>query len=113
MGGATRSRAASPAPGAGRREPRAERRELLLTLRERLLHAVDLAVAFATLRDAEETTSAPRGNVDRAHPHRTPLRPPTRPRRPGAAGPRKQHCITPVEGARPRLPRRRTRAARD
>src|SRR5688500_11876108 len=61
MGGATRSRAAAPVAGAGRQEPRAERREPFPKWRERLLHAVDLAVAFATLRDLdlERSTGVP------------------------------------------------------
>ena len=139
MGGATRSRAAAPATGAGRPEPRAERREPFPKWRERLRYAVDLAVAFATLRDTEpvrttgtsdETAGAAAcsgtrasadvvgstenraetgGPLDRVHPHRIPLRPPTRPRRPGAAVPRVQPCLSPVEGAAPRLPRRRSR----
>jgi hypothetical protein len=129
MGGAARPRAASAASGAGRPEPRADRawegadrreigaawrssgaawRSSGAAWRERLRHAVDLAVAFATLRDVPEPGSA-HEPVDRVHPHRTPLRPPTRPRRPGAAVPRPQHCVTPTSGTDPRPPRPRLR----
>jgi hypothetical protein len=108
MGGARRSRAASAASGAGQPEPRADRRPRGATWLERLRHAVDLAVAFATLRDDPEHVSA-HEPVDRVHPHRTPLRPPTRPRRPGAAERRSDHCVATLEGPRPRPRRERLR----
>jgi hypothetical protein len=76
--------------------------------REALRRAVDLAVAFATLEDL----SSPPGLLDAhepgpagPHPHRRPLRPASRARRPGAGAPRPQICLTAPE----RAPRRRER----
>jgi hypothetical protein len=83
--------------------------------RDKVRHAVDLTVAFVTLDDApyeddhafEELGGPSATAVDR-HPHRTPLRPMPRSRRPGAAGHRPQICIAPVrpESA---APKRRSR----
>ncbi len=80
------------------------------TWRDKLRNAVDLAVAFATLADTDPSaTPGPPAPVDVVHPHRTPLRPAPRPRRPGAAATRPQPCLSPV-GRRPSTaPPRRTR----
>ena len=79
------------------------------TWRDKLRNAVDLAVAFATLADTYPSAGAPPAPVDAVHPHRTPLRPAPRPRRPGAAAHRPQLCRSPV-GHRPTTaPPRRTR----
>ena len=76
--------------------------------RDKLRNAVDLAVAFATLADTDPSASSPEPVVV-VHPHRTPLRPAPRPRRPGAAAPRHQPCLSPT-GRRPSTaPARRTR----
>lgn len=74
-----------------------------------LRKAVDLAVAFATLADAEpsESTHAPVDLAD--HPHRVPLRPALRPRRPGEAVRRVELCTAPVNRVPAAAPRRRTR----
>jgi hypothetical protein len=74
--------------------------------RETVRRAVDLAVAFATLESYELPPRAPHSVVDptlRAprsadpartpHAHRTPLRAPRRPRRPGRVVPRAQPCV--------------------
>ena len=107
MGGAARgarNAAAGPAPrDAGRPERPFARWQ------QGLRKAVDLAVAFATLADAE-TSQSPRAPVDQAdHPHRKPLRPVLGPRRPGEAVRRAEHCLTPVNRTPARLPRRRAR----
>ncbi len=112
MGGERRSErpvAASPAPEV-RQKPTAR-----LSLREKVRHAVDLTVAFVLLEDAPSESTAdvnptsPRPEIDDRHPHRKPLRPMPRPRRPGAAAARPQACISPV-GHRPVTPpARRTR----
>src|SRR3712207_2417548 len=78
MGGATRSRTAPARSAEGRAEPRAPRRLTRPTLGDRLRHAVDLAVAFATLRDDELDLRSAHAPVGRDHPHRTPLRKSTR-----------------------------------
>jgi hypothetical protein len=64
------------------------------SLRETVRRAVDLAVAFATLSDEP----LPRRHADdpAEHPHRVPLRAPSRARRPGAVPQRAQSCTTPV-----------------
>jgi hypothetical protein len=101
------------------------------TWRDVLLRGLDLVVAFATLRDAEEPVAgggdsdgdawaAPSGRApdravacaagapgNRAHPHRRPLRAPARSRRPGAVRAAAPPCVTPL-AARPR--RRRAAA---
>jgi hypothetical protein len=83
--------------------------------RHAVRRAVDLAVAFATLesatsardlwsRDARPPASAcPHGLLDASarHPHRSPLRLPARPGRPGAVSARAQDCLVPHAG-RPR-----------
>jgi hypothetical protein len=62
--------------------------------------AFGLARAFLTLDDpALEAPAAecpPATAVAPAHPHRQPLRSDLRSRRPGAAAPRHQHCLTPI-----------------
>jgi hypothetical protein len=76
-----------------------------------LLRGLDAVVAFATLRDAELPDPAP---SDRAggpahaasHPHRRPLRAPSRARRPGVVAPARQACTTPLA---PRHSRRLSR----
>ncbi|CAA9506450.1 MAG: hypothetical protein AVDCRST_MAG85-2068 [uncultured Solirubrobacteraceae bacterium] len=74
-----------------------------------LRKAVDLAVAFATLADAEPSES-PRAPVDQAdHPHRTPLRPKLRSRRPGEAVRRPEVCTAPVNRVPAEAPRKRAR----
>jgi hypothetical protein len=74
--------------------PTADPRPAKRSLREAVRRAVDLAVAFATLSDEP----LPRRHADdlAAHPHRQPLRAPSRARRPGAVPPRAQSCTTPV-----------------
>lgn len=102
--------------------------------RDRVRHAVDLTVAFVLLEDAEpaeqparaaraaarteeptvrDRASArpPRASVDVPHPHRKPLRPLPRPRRPGAAAHRPQVCIAPVGAVPAEPPKRRSRVA--
>lgn len=67
--------------------------------RESVRRAVDLVVAFATLEDGP-TPSAPRGHAGAArHPHRQPLRAPTRAGRPGTVAQRALTCRTPQRGA--------------
>jgi hypothetical protein len=90
-------------------------------------HGLDVLVAFATLRDAEAADGAqerlghhpaprrrPLEPHDSApprtatHPHRRPLRPASRTRRPGAVPPPTHACCTPLVTSRPA--RRRDRA---
>jgi hypothetical protein len=92
------------------------------TWRARLLRALDVLVAFATLRDVEESAAAtgrhalvtasrrPAASTTRGklrgpagalpHPHRAPLRSPSRGRRPGAVHTAPQPCVTPLPTAR-------------
>jgi hypothetical protein len=86
------------------------------TWREKVRHAVDLTVAFVTLEDAYSEFDDPSGDssparasVDVRHPHRKPLRPMPRSRRPGAAAHRPQVCTAPVGHAPSAAPKRRTR----
>jgi hypothetical protein len=73
-----------------------------------LRRALDLVVAFATLRDAElppddgeERAPSPGGAGTRGvHPHRRALRGPAHARRPGAVPPQAQHCTTPLAARR-------------
>jgi hypothetical protein len=62
--------------------------------------AFGLARAFLTLDDPAleaDVAARPHAPADApAHPHRQPLRSDLRSRRPGAAAPRHQHCLTPV-----------------
>ncbi len=60
--------------------------------------ALGLARAFLTLDDPDlPGAGAPHGRAEApAHPHRQPLRPVLRSRRPGAAAPRPQPCLTPL-----------------
>ncbi|HEY8589731.1 MAG TPA: hypothetical protein VIL55_09300 [Naasia sp.] len=61
--------------------------------------ALGLARAFLLLEDSApaEDPGSPRVPAGApAHPHRQPLRPSLRSRRPGAAAPREQHCLTPL-----------------
>jgi hypothetical protein len=107
MGGAareTRSAAAEPARvDAGRPEVPFARWQ------QGLRKAVDLAVAFATLADAQPSES-PRAPVDQAdHPHRKPLRPRPGSRRPGEAVRRPETCLSPVGRTIAPAPRRRAR----
>ena len=116
IGGERRSErpvAASPAPDVVG-QPTARQS----SWRDKVRHAVDLTVAFVLLEDApseDPTTDAapatsPRPEIDDRHPHRKPLRPMPRPRRPGAATHRPQLCIAPVGHAPATPPKRRTRA---
>jgi hypothetical protein len=74
-----------------------------------LRHSLDVVVAFATLRDAEPPPSgapasaaaAPR-RARAGHPHRRPLQPPVRARRPGALPAPSQPCLTPLAARRAR-----------
>lgn len=111
MGGERRSeRLVAAAPAAEVRQPTARQ-----SWRDKVRHAVDLTVAFVLLEDApsESTadvdTTSPRPELDDRHPHRKPLRPMPRPRRPGAATPRTQLCIAPVGHTPATPPKRRTR----
>jgi hypothetical protein len=64
------------------------------TLRDAVRRAADLVVAFATLAD-----ELPRDHADdlaEAHPHRRPLRTPSRTGRPGGVPSRAHSCTTPV-----------------
>ena len=107
MGGAARAPRSAAAGPATRDAGRPERP--LARWQQGLRKAVDLAVAFATLADAEPSES-PRAPVDpAAHPHRKPLRPSTRPRRPGEAVRRTEHCLSPVGRTTPTAHPRRTR----
>ena len=112
MGGERRSErpvAATPAPEV--RQPTTRQ-----SWRDKVRHAVDLTVAFVLLEDAPSASTAdvlatsPRPELDDRHPHRKPLRPMPRPRRPGAAAHRPQICIAPVGHTPPAPPKRRTRA---
>ena len=113
MGGERRfERSVAAAPEAEvRQQPTARPK----SWREKVRHAVDLTVAFVLLEDAPSESTAdvratsPRPEIDDRHPHRKPLRPMPRPRRPGAAAPRPELCIAPV-GHTPTAPKRRTRA---
>jgi hypothetical protein len=111
MGGERRTeRPVAAAPKTEVRQPTARR-----SLREKVRHAVDLTVAFVLLEDAPSESTAdvhatsPRPEIDDRHPHRKPLRPMPRPRRPGAAAHRPQLCTAPLSPA-PTAPKRRTRA---
>jgi hypothetical protein len=66
-------------------------------LRAAFRRAVDVALAFATLEDGDEPSTAPA-----QHPHHRPLRTPTRARRPGAVRARPQDCSTPLLTRPPR-----------
>lgn len=70
--------------------------------------ALGLARAFLTLDDPDlqaRSAGAPHARVEPpAHPHRQPLRPVLRSRRPGAAAPRPQVCLTPVARRPARVP---------
>jgi hypothetical protein len=89
--------------------------------RHALRHAVSVAVAFATLDDGEAGAEAggeaandapwapatrrhspPDSQAITAHPHRRPLGPPARARRPAQATPRPQACSTPLALRHPR-----------
>ena len=67
--------------------------------RDRLRQAADIARAFVLLEDPiwEDDLEAhgPLGETA-GHPHREPLRPTLRARRPGAAMPRPQDCLAPL-----------------
>src|SRR4051812_37429982 len=80
--------------------------------RDRLRRAADTARAFVLLEDPiwEDGLEArgPHGGPA-GHPHREPLRAPLRARRPGAAQPRPQVCVTPLRTAATR-PAPRSRA---
>jgi hypothetical protein len=74
------------------------------SLREAVRRAADLVVAFATLADE----LPPRVHADdlvEAHPHRRPLRAPSRAGRPGGVPSRAHSCTTPV-ASRPQRHRR-------
>ena len=106
MGGERRAErpvAAAPAADVRQKPPTARQ-----SWRDKVRHAVDLTVAFALLEDAP--SESPRPELDDRHPHRKPLRPMPRPRRPGAATPRAQLCIAPVGHTPSTPPKRRTRA---
>src|SRR5438128_10986767 len=78
--------------------------------RDRLRRAADIARAFVLLEDPiwEDDLEAPGPLGETAgHPHREPLRPALRARRPGAAQPLPQVCTSPL---RPAAPARRTRS---
>src|SRR6476619_1480792 len=67
--------------------------------RDRLRQAADIARAFVLLEDPiwEDDLEAPGHFGGTAgHPHREPLRPTLRARRPGAAMPRPQDCLVPL-----------------
>src|SRR6266705_1583684 len=76
------------------------------TWRDRLRRAADIARAFILLEDPIwEDDLEPRGPLGETagHPHREPLRPTLRARRPGAAQPQPQVCVLPLRpaGAQP------------
>jgi hypothetical protein len=85
-------------------------RACLASLRERARRVVALAVAFLTLDDPscsyDDLSSASHGDLSGAprslsddlvtHPHRRPLRAPSRARRPRAGAPRAQRCVSPT-----------------
>ncbi|HEY8638751.1 MAG TPA: hypothetical protein VIL64_05900 [Solirubrobacteraceae bacterium] len=59
--------------------------------------ALGLARAFVLLEDWEVSSAPERAAPPAiAHPHRQPLRPPHRARRPGAGSPRPQLCVMPL-----------------
>lgn len=64
------------------------------TWRDLARSAVDAVVSFALLEDV----SSPPDEYDtrERHPHQRRLEPPARERRPGAATPRTQDCLTPL-----------------
>jgi hypothetical protein len=67
--------------------------------------ALGLARALITLEDPALEADDSRAHepaVVPAHPHRQPLRPVLRSRRPGAAAPRPHHCRTPVRHDAPK-----------
>ena len=98
-----RAAAAAGSPDAGRSErPRK-------SLRETLLHAVDLCVAFITLADDDSVASAGTPVEPAHHPHRQPLRSQLGPRRSGAVMPREHACLTPVGRTTPARRSLRTR----
>jgi hypothetical protein len=75
--------------------PTADPRSASRSWRASVRRAVDLVVAFATLADE----LPPRDHADdllQAHPHRRPLRAPSRAGRPGGVPSRAQSCTTPV-----------------
>jgi hypothetical protein len=91
-------------PRKPRRQPGA--REAFPSWRAAAGRALGLARAFVLLEDPALEAASPSAHepaVAPAHPHRQPLRPVLRSRRPGAAAPREQHCLTPVQ--RPTAPR--------
>jgi hypothetical protein len=75
-----------------------------------LRHSLDVVVAFATLRDPEPPPLIGRDaglsrepavrRTRTAHPHRQPLQPPSRARRPGAPPARSQPCLSPLSARR-------------
>src|SRR3954447_20272571 len=70
--------------------------------RDRLPRAADIARAFVLLEDPiwEDDLEAPGPLGETAgHPHREPLRPTLRARRPRAAMPREQVCLVPLRPA--------------
>jgi hypothetical protein len=84
----------------------ADPRPVKRSLRETIRRAADLVVAFATLADE----LPPRDHVDdlaEAHPHRRPLRAPSRTGRPGGVPSRAHSCTTPVASR----PQRRSRTS--
>jgi hypothetical protein len=117
MGGARRSErpAAVPPAPADVRQPAVPPR----SWRDKVRHAVDLTVAFVLLEDAEPEQHGPgrdaprpsRASVGAVHPHRKPLRPMPRSRRPGAAAARPQPCLAPVGHVPATPPKRRARQA--
>jgi hypothetical protein len=87
-----------------------DRRTAPASWRDRLRRAADTARAFILLEDQvwEDDLEArgPFGGPAE-HPHREPLRPALRARRPGAAQPRPAVCVTPL---RPAAARAQTRS---
>jgi hypothetical protein len=84
--------------------PTADPRQVKRSLRDTVRRAVDLVVAFATLADE----LPPRDYADdlvEAHPHRRPLRAPSRAGRPGGVPSRAHSCTTPVASRPQRQPR--------
>ncbi len=77
--------------------PTPQARSVTRTLRVTFRRTVDAVVSFALLEDV----SSPSDTVDSAslqHPHRRSLPSRERSRRPGAAEPREQDCLSPVGG---------------